>query len=68
MGRKIAFGLSLALRLFTGVVGIYNGINERSTGATNLQKSVTAGVLLYDGCKKAGLFRVRPFAFLPESC
>ena len=47
MGRKIAFGLSLALLLFTGVVGIYNGINERSTGATSLQKSVTAGVFLY---------------------
>lgn len=47
MGRKIAFALSLALLLFTGVVGIYNGINERSTGATNLQKSVTAGVFLY---------------------
>jgi peptidoglycan/LPS O-acetylase OafA/YrhL len=47
MGRKIAFALSLVLLLFTGVVGIYNGINERSTGATNLQKSVTAGVFLY---------------------
>lgn len=46
MGRKIAFGLSLALLLFTGVVGIYNGITERSTGATSLQKSVTAGVFL----------------------
>jgi len=47
MGRKIAFGLSLALLLFTGVVGIYNGVNERSTGATSLQKSVTVGVFLY---------------------
>jgi len=47
MGRKIAWVLSLALLLFTGVVGIYNGITERSTGATTLQKSVTAGVFLY---------------------
>jgi peptidoglycan/LPS O-acetylase OafA/YrhL len=47
MGRKIAFALSLALLLITGVVGIYNGITERSTGATSLQKSVTAGVFLY---------------------
>ena len=47
MGRKIAFGLSLTLLLFTGVVGIHNGINERSTGGNTLQKSVTAGVFLY---------------------
>lgn len=47
MDRTITFGLSLALLLFTGVVGIYNGITERSTGATSLQKSVTAGVFLY---------------------
>ena len=47
MGQKLGFGLSLALLLFTGVVGIYNGISEQSIGATNLQKSVTAGVFLY---------------------
>ena len=45
--RKIGFGLSLALLLISGVMGIYNGITERSTGVTNLQKSVTAGVFLY---------------------
>lgn len=47
MGRKIAFALSLALLLITGVLGIYNGIMERSTGANGLQRSVTAGVFLY---------------------
>jgi peptidoglycan/LPS O-acetylase OafA/YrhL len=47
MGRMIALALSLALLLVTGVVGIYNGITERSTGATTWQKSVTAGVFLY---------------------
>jgi hypothetical protein len=39
--------LSLALLLFTGVVGIHNGITERSTGANNLQRSVTADVFFY---------------------
>lgn len=47
MGRKIALALSLAVLFITGVIGIYNGITERSTGATNLQKSVTVGVFLY---------------------
>ena len=47
MGRKIAFALSLGVLVITGVVGIHNGITERSTGATALQKSVTAGVFLY---------------------
>ncbi len=62
IGRKIAFVLSLALVVVTGVMGIYNGITERSTGTTNLQKSVTAGVFLYGvlGLITAyGLFRRR---------
>ena len=35
-GRKIAFALSLSLLLISGVLGIYNGITERSTGVTNV--------------------------------
>jgi peptidoglycan/LPS O-acetylase OafA/YrhL len=64
MGRKIAFVLSLAVLLINGVIGIYNGITERATGATNLQKSVTAGVFLYGvfGLVAAyGLARRRPW-------
>jgi hypothetical protein len=47
MGRKIAWILSLALLLFTGVVGIYNGITEWGDGLTTLQQSVTVGVFIY---------------------
>lgn len=47
MGRKIAWVLSLALLLFTGVVGIYNGITQWSDGESTLQRSVTAGAFLY---------------------
>jgi uncharacterized membrane protein len=47
MGRKIAWTLSIALLLFTGVVGIYNGITEWGDGVTPLQQSVTLGVFLY---------------------
>lgn len=64
MSRKIALVLSLAVLFITGVIGIYNGITERSTGATNLQKSVTVGVFLYGvfGLVAAyGLARRRPW-------
>src|SRR5258705_12120349 len=44
---RIAWILSLILLLITGVMGIYNGITERPTGSTMLEKSVTAGVFLY---------------------
>ena len=47
MGRKIAWILSLALLVFTGVVGIHNGLTEWGDGRTIMQQSVTAGVLLY---------------------
>jgi hypothetical protein len=46
-GRKIAWILSIALLLFTGVVGIFNGITEWGDGLTTLQQSVTVGVFLY---------------------
>jgi multisubunit Na+/H+ antiporter MnhB subunit len=61
-GRKIAWVLSLALLLFTGVVGIYNTITEWDPSRTPVQKSVTAGVFLYGviGLAAAyGLFRRR---------
>jgi hypothetical protein len=45
--RRIAWLLSLGLLLFTGVVGIYNGITEWSGAHTLLQKSVIGGVFLY---------------------
>src|SRR4051812_19732378 len=47
MGRKIAFAVSLLLLVFTGVVGIYNGITEWRDGLDPMQRSVTAGVFLY---------------------
>ena len=62
MGRKIALALSLVLLLFTGVVGVYNGLTEWREGRTPVQHSVTVGVLLYGifGLVTAfGLFRRR---------
>ena len=62
MGRKVAWILSIALLLFTGVIGVYNGITERGEGVTPLQKSVTVGVFIYGvfGLITAyGLFRRR---------
>ena len=44
---KIARILSLALLLFTGCVGIYNGVTEWGEGRTPAQVGVTLGVLLY---------------------
>lgn len=62
MGRKVAFVLSLLLLLFTGAVGVYNGLSEWGEGRTPMQHSVTVGVLLYGifGLITAyGLFRRR---------
>jgi hypothetical protein len=62
MGRNVAWVLSIVLLLFTGVVGVYNGIAERAEGVTALQKSVTVGVFVYGvfGLITAyGLFRRR---------
>jgi FtsH-binding integral membrane protein len=47
MGRKVAWVLSLGLLLFTGVVGIYNGLTEWGEGRGPVQHSVTIGVFLY---------------------
>jgi peptidoglycan/LPS O-acetylase OafA/YrhL len=47
MGRKIAVVISLLLLIFTGVVGIHNGITEWGDADTPFQRSVTGGVFLY---------------------
>jgi hypothetical protein len=47
MPLKVAVGISLALLLITGVLGLYNGVTEWSGAETALQKSVTAGVFFY---------------------
>jgi peptidoglycan/LPS O-acetylase OafA/YrhL len=47
VGRKVAWVLSLGVLLFTGAVGIYNGITEWGEGRGLLQHSVTIGVFLY---------------------
>ena len=65
MGHKVAFVLSLLLLLFTGVVGVRNGLSEWGEGRTPVQHSVTIGVLLYGifGLITAyGLFRRRPWS------
>lgn len=65
MLRKIAWVLSLAVLLFTGVDGLYHGTIEWTDGLTPLQKSVKAGVFLYGvvGLVAAfGLFRRRPWS------
>ncbi|HEY3746396.1 MAG TPA: hypothetical protein VGL17_09160 [Gemmatimonadaceae bacterium] len=62
MLRKIAWVVSLALLLFTGIVGLYNGTTEWKPDLTPFQKSVTGGVFLYGviGLVAAfGLFRRR---------
>jgi peptidoglycan/LPS O-acetylase OafA/YrhL len=62
MKRRIAWIISLLLLLFSGVVGLYNGITERNDGVTALQETVTIGVFLYGvlGIVAAyGLFRRR---------
>ena len=44
---KIAWVLSMALLLFTGCVGVYNGLTEWGEGRTPLQHSVTVSVFIY---------------------
>ena len=65
MGRKIAWVLSLVLLLFTGIVGVYDGLTEWGEGRTLMQHSVTVGILLYGilGLVTAlGLLQRRPWS------
>lgn len=60
IGYTLAWIVSLALLLFTGVVGVYNAITERGEAENLLQHSVTIGVFIYgvSGLVTAyGLFR-----------
>lgn len=45
--RRVARALALLILLITGVLGLYNGVTERSGARSALQSSVTIGVLLY---------------------
>jgi hypothetical protein len=47
MGRTVAWLLSVLVLVGTGAVGVRNGVVELPDAQTALQKSVTAGVLLY---------------------
>jgi membrane associated rhomboid family serine protease len=47
MGRSIARLVAILLLVVTGLLGVYNGVIERSDVETPLQASVNAGVLLY---------------------
>lgn len=47
MWRSVARVLALALLLFTGGAGVFNGVNDWSDIATGLQAVVTGGVLAY---------------------
>jgi hypothetical protein len=47
MGKRLAWALSLAVLVVSGVMGVYNGITEWADGRTLMQHSVTVGVLLY---------------------
>lgn len=46
MARQIVWFLSVVMLLGTGVLGIFNWFND-APGMTGLQKSVSAGVLIY---------------------
>jgi hypothetical protein len=65
MGGRIAWVLSLTLLVFTGVLGIHNGVTEWDPGHTLAQKSVSAGTFIYGvfGLITAyGLFRRRAWS------
>ena len=44
---RIARALALLILLITGVLGLHNGVTERTGAHSTLQRSVTIGVLLY---------------------
>ena len=46
-GIRAGWVITLLVLLFTGCIGLYNGITEWKDAGTMLQKSVTAGVFLY---------------------
>jgi hypothetical protein len=47
MLRTVAWLLAALVLLFTGVMGLYNGVTEWPGAATRWQQSVSLGVLLY---------------------
>jgi hypothetical protein len=47
MGRKIAWALSLAVLVLTGVLGVHNGVTEWKPDNSPAQKSVNVSVFLY---------------------
>ncbi len=47
VGYKLAWVVSLILLIFTGVVGVRNGLSEWGEGRTAFQHSVTLSVLVY---------------------
>jgi hypothetical protein len=47
MGRSIARGIAILLLGVTGVLGIYNGIDERANPYSLFQRIVYVGVVLY---------------------
>src|SRR5205814_8021607 len=65
---KLAWIVSLCLLLFTGCVGVYNGLTEWGEGRTAFQHLVTLGVLLYGVLgliTTYGLFRRERWALGP---
>ena len=71
MVKKIAWVLSLAVLVVTGVDGIYNGVTEWGDAHTRMQQSVTIGVFLYGVLgliTTFGLFRRRRWSIGTAIC
>jgi hypothetical protein len=56
MSRRIARIAAILLLVVTGVLGVYNGVIERSDARTPLQGSVNVGVLSYGVLGLAGAY------------